>query len=79
MTDKEELKQAINTLEAYCNNHKGVYNDPCAGCILQVLNSIYEKYESLCDSFSDCSECPMRFVEINRFEVALTVGVLKTP
>lgn len=44
---------------------------------LQALNSIYKKYESLCDSFPDCSECPMGFVEINRFEHYFEGGCFK--
>lgn len=42
-----------------------------------TLSSIHEKYESLCGSFSDCSECPMGFVEINRFEHCFESGCFK--
>ena len=53
MTDKEELKQAINTLKAHCNNHKGFYNNPCVGC---VFNNCCQNRWSDFDTLRECMD-----------------------
>lgn len=38
---------------------------------MDALVSIYEKYKALCDSFSNCSDCPMDYVVIDKREHCL--------
>ena len=43
---------------------------------IDALNGIYEKYNELCDSFSNCSDCPMDYVVIDKLEHCFERGCL---